>query len=123
MLTQAQARDYNRAKRLETYLSENASVVTGYVPFADEVALFNNNIQELEGYIQNKNGTGKGVTSSKTTLKRGVADRLAIVCTTTKAYAVKYNNSGLAAQMDFNATDIIRQKDADVLPFTLHAQE
>src|SRR4051794_37800280 len=100
MLTQSQSREYNRCKKLKEYF-EISSAIVNYPPFADEVTNFSNNFAELEALIPTKNGTGKGITTSKTTLKRGVADKLAVICTTTKAYAVKYNNGTLAEQMDF----------------------
>jgi hypothetical protein len=122
MLTQDQSHEYNRAKKLNTFFG-NTSAISTYTPFREEVNSFNDNLDYLETLIQDKNGTGAGITSTKTTLKQSVANRLAVVCTTTKAFALKYNNATLVAEMNFRANEIFRLKDADFLPFVLHVQE
>jgi hypothetical protein len=123
MLTLSQSREYNRFKKLKEYFDVNSSVIEEYPPFANEVTSFNGNFEILEELMPGKNSTGKGITASKTTLKRSVADKLAVICTTTKAYAVKFNNGALAQQMNFRSNDIFKLKDADLLAFVLHVQE
>ena len=49
-----------------------------------------------------------------------MADRLAVICVTTKAYALKFNNPPLAAEMNFRANEMFKLKDADFLPFVQH---
>jgi hypothetical protein len=122
MLTIDQSREYNRFKKLKTFFDGQTTVIATYVPFHTEVTGFNNNFATLEGFIPDKNATGTGITTNKTDLKHSVADRLAIICTTTKAYALKYDSQQLAAEMNFRANEMFKLKDADFLPFVLHMQ-
>ena len=123
MLTLDQSREYTRFKKLDTFFDNNGSAISTYPPFQTEVAAFHDNFEQLEALIPQKDGTGTGITTGKTTLKHSVADRLAVICTTTKAYALKFNNPPLAAEVNFRANEMFRLKDADFLPFVLHMQE
>src|SRR5437868_2627024 len=105
MLSQDQSREYTRFKKLSTFFDLNGSAISTYVPFQQEVVSFNNNLEDLDGLIPAKDGTATGITVGKTTLKHNVADKLAVICTTTRAYALKYGNTQLAAEMNFRATE------------------
>ena len=122
MLAQDQSREYNRFKKLKTFFTANTTVIAPYIPFQQEVTIFSDNLVDLDGLIQGKDGTSTGITQNKTAYKHSIADRLAVICTTTRAYAVKYANAELAAEMNFKATEIFKTKDADLLPFVLHMQ-
>ena len=122
MLTNDQSREFNRFKKLDTFFDGQGEVISTYPPFQQEVVSFHDNFTTLEGFIPGKNATGTGITTNKTTLKQDVANRLAIICTTTKAYALKNGNQLLAAEMNFRANEMFKLKDADFLPFVLHIQ-
>jgi hypothetical protein len=119
MLTQKQAREYNRFKKLGTYLGAQTTVYSSFVPFAEEVSSFSNNFADLEGLIPGKTENGTGITTDKSSLKREVATSLALVCRKTRAYALRFDLPELAAQMNTTDDRIFRMKDADILGYAI----
>ena len=117
MLTSTQAREYNRFKKLGTYLGAQTTVYSSFVPFAEEVASFGTNFINLEGLIPDKSEIATGITTDKTALKREVASSLALVCRKTRAYALRFDQSELAAQTNTYDTKIFRMKDADIMGY------
>lgn len=112
MLNQEQSREYNREKKLQKFLNDSTPVYQNFEPFADEADDYYANVQAFDDLIPDKNNTGAGITTDKTTLKRTVADALALVCRKTYSYALKYNNAQLAAEVNATADRIFRIKDA-----------
>lgn len=117
MLTQTQAREYNRFKKLVSFFGAQTTVYASFVPFATEVAAFNGNFLILEELIPDKTENAKGVTTDKTTIKQEVAFSLALVCRKTRAYALRYDQPKLAAQTNIYDTQIFKMKDADILGY------
>jgi Carboxypeptidase regulatory-like domain len=117
MLTQAQAREYNRFKKLGSFFVAETNVYSSFIPFATEVTNFTVNFQDFEALIPGKTETATGITTDKTTLKRKVATRLALVCRKTRSYALRFNQPELAAQTKTFDTKIFKMKDADILGY------
>ena len=117
MLTQRQAREYNRFKKLGTYLGGQTTVYSSFVPFAEEVNSFGNNFENLEELIPGKTENGTGITTDKATIKREVATSLALVCRKTRSYALRFDLPELAAQTNTNDTKIFRMRDADIMGY------
>jgi hypothetical protein len=117
MLTQTQAREYNRFKRLGTYLGGQTTVYSSFVPFAEEVTSFGTNFINFEGLIPDKSEIATGITTDKTALKREVATSLALVCRKTRAYALRFDLSELAAQTNTYDSKIFRMRDADIMGY------
>ena len=117
MLTQHQAREYNRFKTLGMYLGAQSSVFSSFAPFASEVVDFGINFQNLEGLIPGKTENATGVTINKSDLKHQVAGSIALVCRKTRAYALRYDQPELAAQVNTYDDKIYRMKDADILGY------
>jgi hypothetical protein len=117
MLTRAQARAYNRFKKLGLFFEEETTAYSSFVPFATEVAHFNANLQELEELIPGKMETAKGITMDKAAMKQQVANSLALVCRKTRAYALRFNQPELAAQTNTYEDRILKMKDADIMGY------
>jgi len=117
MLTQTQAREYNRFKTLGMYLGAQSAVYASYAPFANEVTDFGTNFQNLESLIPGKTENATGVTTDKTELKHQVSAGLALICRKTRAYALRYNLPELAAQTNTYDAKIFKMKDADILGY------
>ena len=117
MLTQTQAREYNRFKKLGLFLEAEGAVYSSFIPFATEVTNFGNNFGILENLITDKTENATGVTTDKTTLKHQVATSLALVCRKTRSYALSFNVPELAAQTNTFDDKIFRMKDADILGY------
>jgi hypothetical protein len=98
MLTQTQAREYNRFKKLESFFGAESTVYSSFTPFATEVTDFSTNFQSLEELVPDKTQTATGVTTDKSGLKHEVATAAALVCRKTRAYAIRFNQPELAAQ-------------------------
>jgi hypothetical protein len=98
MLTQTQAREYNRFKKLGLFLEAEGTVYSSFIPFATEAINFGNNFEILENLIPDKTENATGVTTDKTTLMHQVATSLALVCRKTRSYALRFDQPQLAAQ-------------------------
>ena len=118
MLSRIQAREYNRFKKLEDFLKAETEVYASFAPFAGEVTAFTDNLQNLEKLIPAKAESTLGITTDKTLLKRELSSATALVCLKTRAYALRFQQPELAAQMDTSATRIFKMKDADVMGYT-----
>lgn len=118
MLTQKQAREYNRFKKLGTYFGAQTAVYSSFVPFAEEVTSFDSHFEDLEGLIPGKTENGTGITTDKSSIKREVATSLALVCRKTRSYALRFDLQELAAQTNMTDDRIFRMKDADILGYT-----
>lgn len=114
MLTQAQAREYNRFKKLGAYFAAESTVYSSFPPFAEEVTSFGNNFQKLENLIPDKADIASGITTDKRSLKREVAIATALVCRKTRSYALRFDLPELAAQTNTYDAKIFKMKDADI---------
>ena len=117
MLSRIQAREYNRFKKLEDFFKTEMAIYASFAPLATEVTAFTNNLNHLGELIPVKAETTVGITADKTILKRELASATALVCWKTKAYALRFSQPELAAQMSTSATTIFKMKDADVMGF------
>jgi hypothetical protein len=117
MLTQTQAREYNRFKKLGTYFAAESTIYSSFVPFAEEVANFGSNFENLENLIPDKTEIGSGITTDKTSLKREVAIATALVCRKTRSYALRFDLPELAAQTNTYDAKIFKMKDADIMGY------
>lgn len=117
MLTQSQAREYNRFKTLRMFLGANTTVFSSFIPFATEVTDFGTNFLILENLIPGKTENATGITTDKAALKHEVATSLALVCRKTRAYALRYDLPELAAQTNTYDAKIFQMKDADILGY------
>lgn len=117
MLTQDQFNEYRRFKTLKEFFALNTAIFSGYVPFNDEVTLFNTNFGTLDGLVPNKEADGSGITVGKAELKKQAANSLAIIMRKTRAFALRYNLAELAGEMKTNATKIARIDDEDFQPY------
>ena len=117
MLTQNQAREYNRFKKLGTYFGAETTVYSSFVPFAEEVANFGSNFENLENLIPDKTEIASGITIDKTTLKQEVAIATALVCRKTRSYALRFDLPELAAQTNTYDAKIFKMKDADIMGY------
>ena len=122
MLTLHQANEYNRHKTLSDFFSMQANTVliNSFLPFKNQVTDFTANVTLFESLIPNKDITTNGITSGKVSLKRKVADNMAIYCCKTRAFALLNNHPDLAEAMNFKSTSIFHLKDSDFLPFIQH---
>jgi hypothetical protein len=119
MLTSTQAREYNRFKKLGVYLGAETTVYSSFLPFAEEVTSFGTNFVNLEELIPAKSENASGITTDKSSIKREVAISLALVCRKTRAYALRFGQSELAAQTNTYEDKIFRMRDADILGYTI----
>ena len=115
MLTLGQSREYNRCQRLHTYFSINSPVFNTYIPFSEEVENYNTNFTRFQSYVPNKGATGTGITTGQKDLKLKIGRAIADICEPACAYANKYNNSKLAADVCYKKSNIQRLKDGDIL--------
>lgn len=118
MLSITQSREFNRASRLQVYLNGSTSIYNTYPPFAKAANSFITNVAVFATHATNKEASGTAETRTKTQLKTAVADGLGDICSTAHAYAVDVNDNNLLLKTDVTESDILRMKDADVLPFT-----
>lgn len=125
MITQEQNREYNRSSKLEQYLAkdQSKSVYAGYEPFNDEATDFDGNFESLTQLIPDKNHVTTGITTDKRGFKQRISDELGLVCRKTYSYALKYNNSELAAQVNTRADLIFKMRDADLLGYAQGIEE
>lgn len=117
MINQEQSREFTRCTKLQQFLGTNQTVFANFEPFADEYADFSANMATFENLIPDKNVNTKGITADKNTLKQNVADALGLICRKTYAYALKYDNAELAAQVNTRPDKILKIKDGALLGY------
>jgi hypothetical protein len=120
MFTEIQSLAYTRCQKLTTFFSEQAAIYTLYPPFASEVQSFLANFSQFQAFAPQKAFLGNGITSAKTALKKSIAQTGGAICKTATAYALKYANAGLAAQISQTQNSIFKLKDPSILPFALN---
>ena len=122
MLNLNQSDEFRRFSRLDIFLliPANVTIIATFGPFADDVALYHTHFGILDGLIPNKGALSTGVTEGKTTLRDGIAKAMGLVCGKTKVFAMKTGNTVLEAAVSVTESDILRLKEADVLPFVIN---
>ena len=115
MLANLQSQEYNRAQKLNNFFSTHGTIISTYVPFEDEVTSFNTNFTFFRDNIVAKDTSGTGITTAQKGLKAKIGIGVANICMPACAYANKYGNTKLAADMCYGKSDITKLKEGDVL--------
>ena len=119
MLNLNQSNEYRRFSRLGGFflVPANATIIATFGPFGDEVVLYQTHFGILDGLIPDKGALTTGVTEGKTVLRDGIAKVMGLVCGKTRVFAMKTGNTVLEAAVTVTESDILRLKEADILPF------
>ena len=122
MLNLNQSDEYRRFSRLSIFfgMPANVTIIGTFVPFEEDVALYQTHFGILDGLIPNKGALSTGMTGGKTLLKDGIAKVMGLVCGKTKVFAIKTGNTELEAAVNVTESDILRMKEADLLPFVIN---
>ena len=115
MLSQIQSREYNRCQRLYSFFADKSTITSTYVPFAEEVTSFNANFTAFKNNVPDKGASGTGITTGQKELKAKIGIAIGNICNTACAYANKYGNTNLAAEMCYKKSDITTLKDGNIL--------
>ena len=123
MLNLDQSNEFRRLKSVNDLfkLPANVIIINTYPPFEDEVIIYAANYIKLDLLIPDKGALSSGVTIDKMADKEKIAAEMASICKKAKAFAIKTGNTVLERAMDVGASEIVRKKEADVLPFVINA--
>jgi hypothetical protein len=116
-LNDAQAREYNRAKKLNKFLLDQNAVWTGYGPFKKRVIAFRANLTIFTDLVPVKEQSGVATTLTKTQLKLKIANETGDFLSKSLDYAIDNSNTTMEAQVHFSADDILHFKDSEILGF------
>jgi Carboxypeptidase regulatory-like domain len=114
-LSLIQSREYNRCQKLDNFFDKNSSIISTYVPFAEEVTDFLANLELFKSYVPEKGINGGAVTTNQNILRKKLSINIGNICATACAYAKKYNNPKLAADVCYNKSTVLQTKDSDML--------
>jgi len=119
MLNLDQSNEYRRFVQLDNLfgLSTNKPIFEPYLPFKQNVAIFTGHFIDFDKLIPDKGVLTTGLTEGKLEIKEGLAKAFALICSKTKEFALKSDNTSLEAEMNVTESDIIHMKEADILPF------
>ena len=111
--------EYNRNKVVKKYFADNQTKVDAYGPLKTAQTTFTNHLGEFEELIPGKDVTTKGITEDKDSIRLTIATTYAPYCLNTRAFAIRYGLTDLAANMNFTETKIMRIADGELQPFVV----
>ena len=122
MLNLDQSNEFRRFSALDIFfgLPANVTIIGTFLPFQDDVVLYQTHFGVLNGLIPDKGALSVGVTESKISIKEGIAKVMGLVCGKTKVFAIKTSNTVLEAAVNVTESDILRMKEGDLLPFVIN---
>ncbi len=122
MLNLGQSNEYRRFKSLDDLFNLPSSVVVinTFTPFKDEVVIYHSDFIKLDLLIPNKGALSTGVTTEKFVDKEKIAKEMGLICKKAKAFAIKTGDNILEVAVNVSVSEILRKKEADVLPFVIN---
>jgi hypothetical protein len=122
-LTNGQAQEYNRDKKVQTYFTTNASKVSSYAPLNDQFEDFEDHVSNVESLVPRKTVNNTGIATAKKLKKSEAASFWSSICNKGRAYALGIHDEALAADLKRSRSAILKLKDGDVLPFCTHVND
>jgi len=109
---------------LDTFLDtdDSKAAYANNKPFIRARTSFKSNLLKLQEEAKNKEKSSAG-TVTKSDLKNNIAYNLDLVLGLTTDYAIQINNNELKTLVHYSESQIVKMKDADILPFVTGLSE
>ncbi len=111
--------EYNRNKVVKKYFADNQTKTDAYGPLKNRNEQFILHLGEFEDLVPGKDVTTTGITEDKTELRERVVAIYAPICLNTRSFAIRYDLTDLAANMNFTETKIRHIADGELQPFVV----
>jgi len=124
MVNKEQSSEVDRGLVLDTFLDtdDSKAAYANNKPFIRARTSFKSNLLKLQEEAKNKEKSSAG-TVTKSDLKNNIAYNLDLVLGLTTDYAIQINNNELKTLVHYSESQIVKMKDADILPFVTGLSE
>ena len=119
MLNDNQEDEYTRDLKLQAFfaIEGNTTIINTYLPFKNQRTSFNNHVLTMEGYMPQKDASGKPITETKEEVKINASTLWAPILAKTLGYANHINDNTLQAAVHFTEAQILAINDGNFLQF------